>query len=339
MVDLQTYLNTPLAIGNRTIANRLVLAPMAELTHIAFREVMAQYGGYGLLYTGMAGATSVPDENPKASTVFSWRPEELDHTVCQIFGSDPEIMARAAVRIEAEGFFGVDINCGCAAGAICRRGFGAALLSDPEQAARVVRAVRKAVKIPLIIKFRTGWEDNPEHAVSMARLFCDEGADALIFHPRVAPDMRTRPPKWEYIGIVKEAVTIPVFGNGNVASRVDAEKMISLTGCDGIALGRVALARPWIMAEWTLGRTPSFQDYRDAGLAMAEFCAKHFQARTAFLRFMKFSPYYCGNFQFGHALNKKLARSGDIDSLIKVLKDFLDTAPSINSRPTPNLFG
>ena len=321
------------------MANRLILAPMAGLTHVAFREVMALFGGYGLLYTGMAGAKSVPHENPKVSTVFSWRPEELNHTVCQIFGSDPELMAKAAERIETEGFFGVDINCGCSARAICRFDSGAALLAKPEKAVQVVKAVRKAVKIPLIIKFRTGWEDNPDHAVFMARLFCDEGADALIFHPRVAPDLRTRPPKWAYIGLVKDAATVPVFGNGNVVSREDAEKMISMTHCDGIALGRVALARPWIMAEWSQNRKTSFQDYKDAGLSMAEYCAKHFEPRTAFLRFMKFSPYYCGNFQFGHALHKKLAMAGNIDNLIMVLKDFLGSAPGVNTRPNPNLFG
>ncbi|WP_226992326.1 tRNA dihydrouridine synthase [Desulfatibacillum aliphaticivorans] len=336
--DLKIFLNSPLAIGGKTIANRLILAPMAGLTHIAFREVMALYGGYGLLYTGMAGAKSVPHENPKVSTVFSWREKELDHTVCQIFGSVPETMAKAAERIEAEGFFGVDINCGCSARAICRFDSGAALLAKPDLAAQVVRAVRKAVNIPVIVKFRTGWKDDPAHAVSMARLFCDEGADALIFHPRVAPDLRTRPPKWEYIGLVKDAVKVPVFGNGNVISLDDAAKMLSMSGCDGVALGRIALAQPWIMAQWSQGMKPALEDYKTAGAAMASFCAKRFEPRTAFLRFMKFSPYYCANFQFGHALHKRLFAAKEIDNIIPVLENFFQSDPPLNKRPTPGLF-
>ena len=120
--------------------------------------------------------------------------------------------------------------------AVCKKQCGAALLRTPDIAEAIVAAVRKAVNIPVFVKFRTGWEDRPEGAVAMARRFEAAGADALTFHPRVAPDRRTRPPKWAYIAEVKSSVKIPVFGNGDVFDRADCERMIATTGCDGIAL-------------------------------------------------------------------------------------------------------
>ena len=249
--DLAEYLTTPLGIGNRTITGRMVLAPMAGIGHVAFRELVAEQGGFGLLFTGMCSAKAVPHENPAVSMVFRWRSRELPYTVCQIFGADPDVMARAAQRIEQEGFFGVDLNFGCSVAAICKKGCGAALLKTPEQSVRIVAAVRKAVKIPVFVKFRTGWSDDPEFAADMAERFEDAGADALTFHPRVAPDRRNRPPKWDIITQVQQAVTIPVFGNGNLFTPEDGIRMLTQTGCQGLSLGRMAVARPWIFAQWT----------------------------------------------------------------------------------------
>lgn len=338
MQGLSKFLRTPLLIGNKTIKRRLVLAPLSGLSHVAFRELLSQYKGYGLLFTGMASAKAIPKENSKVSTVFSWRKSELSHLVCQIFGSDPKIMAQAAVRIEQEGFFGVDINCGCSASAICKYGAGAALLKKPRLAASIIKAVRKAVKFPVFIKYRTGWEDDPKHAVFMARLFCDEGADALTFHPRVAPDLRTRPPKWEYIAKVKDASKVPVFGNGNVFSASDCKKMLSLTNCDAVAIGRIALARPWIMAKWADKKDLGPDAYLDACLAMTRLCSRHFEPRTAFLRFKKFAAYFCANFKFGHAFNKQINAAHDMDHVVNIIEGFFASPPDLNKRPNPNLF-
>ncbi len=195
--SLASFLGQPLIIGNRTIENRLVLAPMTFLGHVAFRELVAQYGGYGLLYTEMCSARAIPNENRFVSPYFKWRDEEITRLVCQIFGGEPSVMARAARRVEAEGFFGVDINFGCANGSICRQNCGAAILKDPDLAVNIVSEVRQAVSIPLSVKFRTGWKDDPRYAVDLACSFEAAGADALIFHPRVAPDRRTRPPHTE----------------------------------------------------------------------------------------------------------------------------------------------
>jgi len=132
--DIRQFINTPLEIGGKSIPTRLILAPMSGLTHVAFRELVDQFGGCGLLYTEMCSARSVPQENPHISPVFRWRREELPRLVCQLFGSDSDVMAIAAKRIEQEGFFGVDLNFGCSVAAICKKHCGAALLKTPDRA-------------------------------------------------------------------------------------------------------------------------------------------------------------------------------------------------------------
>jgi tRNA-dihydrouridine synthase B len=143
------------------------MAPMAKLGNTAFRKLVSDFGGYGLLFSEMCWAGSVPCGNGHDQGGFTWRPEEdLSELVCQLFGRDPETMARATGIVAAEGFFGVDLNFGCAVAAVCKKGCGAALLKTPDRAAAIVDAVRRAATVPVFVKFRTGWEDDPETAVT-----------------------------------------------------------------------------------------------------------------------------------------------------------------------------
>ncbi|MDM8523492.1 tRNA-dihydrouridine synthase family protein [Desulfococcaceae bacterium HSG8] len=332
------YLNSPLSVGNKTVEKRLVLAPMTQLGHIAFRELVSTFGGYGLLFTEMCSAKRIPNENREISPYFKWRDEELSRLVCQIAGPAPEIMANAARRIEAEGFFGVDINFGCSVASICNQNWGAALLKNPELAAGIVAEVRKAVSIPVFVKFRTGWKDDPCPAVDLAKRFEDAGADALTFHPRVAPDRRSRPPRWEYIRMVSESVSIPVFGNGNVFCYNDCQDMLQQTGCDGVAIGRMAIARPWLFAEWTGSLAPGPDIYLDTAIRMTELLLKHYNPERAIRRFRKFAPYFSANFRFGHTLCSQLMNAKNMKSVRNVLYDFFEKAPDLASKPNMNFF-
>ncbi len=336
--DLSAYLNQPLSIGSKAISNRMVLAPMAGLGHIAFRHLVTEFSGFGLLFTGMCSAKAVPHENPKVSHVFSWRPEELTHTVCQIFGADPQVMACAAQRIEKEGFFGVDLNFGCSVAAICKKGCGAALLKTPDLAIDIISAVRNAVSCPVFVKYRTGWTDDPDFPVAMAKAFEEAGADALTFHPRVAPDRRSRRPKWELIGRVRQAVTIPVFGNGNLFEPEDGIKMISQTGCQGLSIGRMAVARPWLFAQWTKGFEPGPDIYISCALRMARLLTKHYDDHFALKMFKKAAPYFCANFKFSNAILKDLVRADSMDALCDNIQRLLDPAPQTLRIPNINLF-
>jgi nifR3 family TIM-barrel protein len=311
---------------------------MAFLGNVAFRELVEYYGGYGLLFTEMCSAKRIPNENRQRSTYFRWRDAELSHLVCQIFGDDPMTMAAAARRIEEAYFFGVDINFGCAEVSICRQNCGAAILKDPDLATRIVGEVRKAVSIPLFVKYRIGWKDNPAESVALAKRFEDAGADALTFHPRISPDRRTRPPKWEYIEMVKQAVSIPVFGNGNVFDTGDCLKMFETTGCDGVAIGRMAIARPWLFAEWTDGYRGGPEIYLKSALRLAELLEKHFDSQKALRRFKKFGFYFSANFKFGHALFSGVQNAENMEKAKAFVHQFFETPPEIVSRPNLNFF-
>ncbi|MGM0452298.1 MAG: tRNA dihydrouridine synthase [Thermodesulfobacteriota bacterium] len=336
--DIRAFFNRPISIGDRVVAKRLFLAPMAGLTHVAFRQLASEYGGYGLMFTEMCSARALPRENPAVSKVFCWRAGELDRLVCQIFGADPAGMAAAARRVEAEGFFGVDINFGCSVAAICKQNAGAALLKTPEQAAAIVRAVRKAVGVPVFVKFRIGWSDDPASAVDLARRFEDAGADALVFHPRVAPDRRSRPPKWAYIGRVKAAVSIPVFGNGEVFCLDDAQRMLAETGCDGVSLGRIAVARPWVFAEWTAGFEADSGIYHRCAHRMMALLAAHYEPVTALRRFKKWAVYFFAGFKYGHRFSAMLRGAKDSERVYATLDEIFRTPPEVAGRPNMNLF-
>ncbi len=336
--ELRDYLSQPLAIGQKEIQNRMVLAPMAGLGHIAFRQLVTEFGGFGLLFTGMCSAKAVPTENPAVSQVFTWRPEELPHTVCQIFGEDPDSMAAAARRIEAEGFFGVDLNFGCSVAAICKRGCGAALLKTPELAVEIVSAVRQAVSCPVFVKYRIGWENNPEFPVRMGQAFEQAGADALTFHPRVAPDRRSRAPQWDIIGKVKEGVSIPVFGNGNLFLAEDGIKMVDSTSCQGLSIGRMAVARPWMFAQWTNGFEPGPDIYHTTALRMADLLSLHYEDFFAVKMFKKFAPYFCANFKFSLSILKQLMKATTMDQLRDNLDRLLKDPPQTLNAPNIHLF-
>jgi tRNA-dihydrouridine synthase len=245
-------------------------------------------------------------------------------------------MADAARRIENEGFFGVDINFGCAASSICRQAGGAALLKEPALAASIVREIRRAVHVPVFVKFRTGWRDDPQFAAEMARRFEEAGADALTFHPRVAPDRRSHHPKWEYIGLVKAAVRIPVFGNGNVFDAGDCLKIITQTGCDAVAVGRIAVARPWIGTQWSNGLSVDPPPYYETAFLLTQLLSDHYPPKDALRRFIRFSLYFSANFLFGHTLYSRILNTRDMNAARQCLTEFFETPPEVVSRPNMN---
>jgi nifR3 family TIM-barrel protein len=336
--DLTRRLNRPLAIGSTCIDRRLVLAPMTFLGHIAFRELLAGFGGFGLLFSEMCSARRIPHESRARSAYFCWRDEERRHLVMQIVGAEPDTMAAAARIIEDNGLFGVDLNFGCSVTAICKQQCGAALLKSPDRAARIVEAVRRTVSIPLFVKFRTGWQDDPAIPVDLAKRFESAGADALTYHPRVAPDRRTRPPRWEYIGEVKSSVSIPVFGNGDVFDETDCLRMLETTGCDGVAIGRMAVAQPWIMARMTGLSEPGPTIYRQTAMTLLDLTARHFDERRALRRFKKFASYFSANFKFAHSFNKRIANAPDLPAVRHELERFFDSDPERVRRPNMNFF-
>ncbi|EGB15386.1 dihydrouridine synthase DuS [Pseudodesulfovibrio mercurii] len=336
--ELAERLNRPLTVGGRTVANRLWLAPLAGLSHVAFREVLDGYGGCGLTFTEMCGAKSLPTESPLVSPVFRWRAAELPRLVCQVAGATPEQMIPAARRVQECGFFGFDINMGCSVSGIIKKNAGAALLRDPDAALRVVEGVRRAISIPLFVKFRTGWTPDIGPAVALARRFEDAGVDCLVFHPRVAPDKRTRPPVREHIRAVVDAVSIPVFGNGDVVSPEDCLDMLRTTGCAGVSVGRTAIARPWLFAQWTTGQTPPATCFRDYALNLADALSRHFDPVRALKRYRMFTIYFAANFTFGHALQSRFLKAKTMDEIRSVAQNHIPPDLQLVRRPNFSLY-
>mgnify|MGYP001551241995 CR=1 FL=1 len=211
-------------------------------------------------------------------------------------------------------------------------------MKTPDLAARIVAEVKKAVSFPVFVKFRTGWQDDPAPAVELARQFEDAGADALTFHPRVAPDRRSRPPRWEYIGMVKAAVSIPVFGNGDVFDANDSRNMLQRTGCDGVAIGRMAVAKPWIFAMLSNGFQPKTDIYSETATALIQLLEKHYDPVLAVRRFKKFALYFSANFKFGHTFYTRIFNAKDMEAVRNFLYRFFEEPPDVVSRPNMNFF-
>lgn len=235
----------PFRIRDLRIEPPLTLAPMAGQTNHAFRALCREIGDVGLTCTELLSSNAIKYRNQKTFNMFDWAPEKGPAAV-QLFGGDPAIMAEAARVVEGEGADIVDINMGCWVPKVAKTGAGAALLRDIDTATRVVEAVVNAVRVPVTVKVRMGWDAQHITAVTFARAAESVGVQAIAVHARTAAQGFTGHADWSIIRDVKQAVRIPVIGNGDVKTPQDAVRMFRETGCDGVMIGRAALGNPWI---------------------------------------------------------------------------------------------
>lgn len=231
-------------IGSLTLANNTILAPLAGITNLPFR-LMAKEAGCGLVCSEMVSSHGLVYQSEKTLKMLDSTPEEKPLSV-QIFGAKPDIMAEAAAIVESSGADLVDINFGCAVRKVVRTGSGVALMRTPDLAEDLLKAVRRAIRIPLTIKIRSGWDASGAQAANISRIAENCGVDAVTVHPRTAGQLFNGPADWSVIKAVKEAVSIPVIGNGDIMAAGDATRMLNETGCDGVMIGRKAIGNPGI---------------------------------------------------------------------------------------------
>lgn len=232
--------------ANIELKNKVFLAPMAGVTDLAFR-LMCKEMDVGLLYTEMVSSKALFFGDKKTNEIM--KIDEREKPVAlQIFGSDPKVMAKITDEIlnEKDDFVIVDINMGCPAPKIVKNGDGSALMKSPSLAREIVREVVKVSNKPVTVKIRKGWDDNNQNAVQIAKMIEDVGASAITVHGRTREQFYSGVADWDMIRQVKESVSIPVIGNGDIFEPEDSKRMMDETGCDAVMIGRGARGNPWI---------------------------------------------------------------------------------------------
>jgi len=236
-----------LRIGSVTIDSPVILAPMAGVTDLPFRLLCRQKGA-GLLCMEMVSAKAIYYHNRNTEALLEIHPQEAPVSL-QLFGSEPELMGEMAKRIEERPFSILDINMGCPVPKVVNNKEGSALMKNPKLAGEIMTAVVKSIKKPVTVKIRKGFDDEHVNAVELAKIAEDSGIAAIAVHGRTREQYYSGKADWDIIRQVKEAVSIPVIGNGDVTDPVSAKKMLEETGCDGIMVGRAARGNPWIFSQ------------------------------------------------------------------------------------------
>lgn len=233
-------------IGHLTLKNNVLLAPMAGISDLPYRRIMKSFGA-SLVFSEMVSANGLIFDGKRTRELLRSEAYEKPLAV-QLFGSDPDLLAQAAAMVEGEADV-LDINMGCPVRKVIRSGAGCALMKDPLRVARIVQSVRRATQRPLTIKFRSGWDDASINYLHIGDIAQEEGADAVILHPRTRAQGFGGKADWLHLRALKMRLRIPVIGSGDIFQAQDAFDMQHLTACDAVMIGRGAYGNPWLLRD------------------------------------------------------------------------------------------
>lgn len=314
------------SIGNVKIKNRLALGPMAGVTDQPFR-ILCREQGCGLLYTEMVSAKAIFYNNKNTKELLDVKEEERPVAV-QLFGSDPEIISSMAARIEDGPYDMIDFNMGCPVPKVVNNQEGSALMKNPKLVEEIFTALVKKVKKPVTVKFRKGFNDASVNAVEIAKIVESCGVSAVAVHGRTREQFYSGKADWDIIRQVKEAVKIPVIGNGDIFKPQDAKRMLEETGCDGLMVARGAQGNPWIFKEINhyletgeLLPRPSLEELRETILRHTRMQVA-FRGETAGIREMrKHIAWYTTGLPHSAALRNEVNQINDLVSLEEFLQD------------------
>lgn len=320
-----------LKIGNVLLENPFILAPMAGVTDLPFR-LLCREKGAGLVCMEMVSAKAILYRNRNTESLLAIHEKEQPVSL-QLFGSDPRIISEMAKRIEERPFAMLDINMGCPVPKVVNNGEGSALMKNPMLVGQIVEACVKAIKKPVTVKIRKGFDEGHVNALEIAHIAQESGAAAVTVHGRTREQFYEGKADWNIIRDVKEALQIPVIGNGDIFTPRDADEMFSFTGCDGIAIGRGARGNPWIFEEintWFeegVDRgTPDFDEVRKLIFRHMELQCGYKGEYTAVREMRKHIAWYTGGFPHSSRLRQRVNEAETLDEL----RGLLENVPSYN---------
>lgn len=317
-----------LRIGNVTIPGNLILAPMAGVTDLPFR-VLCKEKGADYIYTEMVSAKGIYYNNKNTESLLEILPEERP-VALQLFGEDPYIMSEMAKRIEERPFDVLDINMGCPVPKVVNNGEGSALMKDPVRVGQIVSAVSRAIRKPVTVKIRKGFTESQVNAVEIARVIEESGGAAVAVHGRTREQYYSGKADWDIIRQVKEAVSIPVIGNGDIASPQDVIRMEQETGCDGVMIGRGVQGNPWLFEQVKIWREtgqmperPSVQEVADMILRHAELQIKWKGEYLAIREMRKHVAWYTMGYPHSAKLRARVNEIEDLDGLRRLMEELV----------------
>jgi tRNA-dihydrouridine synthase B len=320
---------TKLKIGGLELGEGLILAPMAGITDLSFRRIAKSLGA-DLVTSEMVSGEGIVRKSASTRLLLNSHPEERPLAI-QLFGSDPLVMGEAARIVSGEGADIIDLNMGCPVPKVLRQGAGAQLIRQPEKVAQIVEAVRRVVSIPVTVKTRSGWSKSQINVLELARVAEDAGADAITIHPRTAKQGFSGKADWYLIGKVKQAVNIPVIGNGDVTRPEQVEEMKQLTGCNGVMIGRGAMGNPWIfkqakqLVQGEAVSDPSVRERLEVMGRHLDLYKESLSGRQRLAGIRSRLMWYSKGLRGSARLRADLSGCRDMETMMKVCEDFFAT--------------